>query len=740
MTGHILQALSLLVEWPNPLYIIGGILFGMLIGFLPGMAGSVALALLIPLSYQMRPEVAVLFLIAAYSPAGFGGMLTSILVNTPGAPENAATTFDGYPMAKQGRAGAAIGAATAASVIGGLLGTLVLIALIPVASKFVLAFSYPEFFMMAIFGLTTIAVITDRNTFKGLMAAALGFMVAFIGLDPIVGAARFTFGSFYLSDGIGQVPVLIGLFAGAEVLALFGRGTSVAADAVVDPRQGDRKRDGLTGPVTFWDGVRETFAYKWLIVRCSAIGTVIGIVPGVGGAVSSFVAYSHARQTSKHPQMFGKGAIDGVIASESANDAKEGGSLLPTIAFGIPGTVGMAILLGALILQGVPAGPSLLIDHVDIIYTLIIGMVVAKFIAPIVVWLVSKQSARLTRLRPGVFTPLIVVAALVGTFTVNVQILDLVVALVFAYVGYAMRRYGFSRVAFIIAFVLGELVERSYYQTLGAFGSPTVIARRPISGTLLALTVIVVGFAVYKGIKRIITRTEVAEEDDQDVLAAGAIQPGRVLFDLIGLGFTVTLVFLANSIDSDARVMPHLIGWPLTVALALQLLFDLWPSGPRHIRGLLRHRRGTPPAAEHASAAAGGAPASGPPVPHEGALATAGSEIPAADGTGEWAARPLTVSAPTLTEPAPTEVPMTTATKERSPREILWRQAAFSVWACAFVALSAFVGFIISIPVSLFVFLWVLAREKWWVSAVISLVALGAFYGLFDLALGVSLG
>jgi putative tricarboxylic transport membrane protein len=711
VTDHLLEALQVLYTWPNPLYVIGGVLFGMLIGFLPGMAGSVALALLIPLSFQMEPEVAVLFLISAYSPAGFGGMLTSILVNTPGAPENAATTFDGYPLAKQGRAGAAIGAATAASVLGGLFGAVVLVALIPVAQRFVLSFSYPEFLMMAVFGLTTIAVVTDRNSYKGLIAAGLGFMAAFVGLDPIVGGERFTFGSFYLTDGVATVPVLIGLFAGAEVLALYGRNATVAADVIdVDGTPVERS---ISGPVTFWQGIVEAFRHKWLVVRCSLIGTVVGVVPGVGGAVSGFVAYSHARQTSRNPELFGKGAFDGVIAAESANDAKEGGSFLPTIAFGIPGTIGMAVLLGALILQGVPAGPTLLIDHIDIVYVLVLGLVMAKLIAPVVVWLVAKQSTRLTRVRPGVFTPLIVVAALVGTYTVGLQILDVAVAVLFGYVGYAMRRYGFSRVALIIAFVLGELVERAYYQTLGAFGDVSVIFRRPISALLLALTALVLGFAVVKAIKRM--RAPIPDEDDPDVLPSDRLQPGRVFFGVLALGLTILLVRSATGITSDARVMPLLIGVPLICALALQLLVDVAPGPVMRLTRPLRRQR---PEETAGPGPAGVEPAVPPGTPTD---ETTEYEV---SGRGVLTA----------------ETPREGLQAEYTGRPMLARQAAFAAWSCAFVLLAAFTGFLVAIPLALLFFFAVLAKERLVPSVVIAVVATAVIYALFGLALDINLG
>jgi putative tricarboxylic transport membrane protein len=723
MIDGLLGAVSVLMEWPNPALMVGGVLFGMLIGFLPGMAGSVALALLIPVSFTMEPDNAVLFLIAAYSPSGFGGMLTSILVNTPGNPENAATMFDGYPMAKQGRAGAAIGAATAASVLGGLFGTAVLLALIPPAQTFVLAFSYPEFLMMAILGLTVIAVVTDRNTFKGLAAAGVGFLLAFIGLEPITGSPRFTFDSFYLWDGVNIVPALIGLFAGAEILALYGRGTSVAEQGVAEGHVARVLADP-SEPVTFWDGVAATFRHWFLVIRSSLIGTIVGVIPGVGGAVSGFLAYSHAKQSSKTPERFGKGAIEGVISAEAANDAKEGGSLLPTVAFGIPGTVGMAILLGALIMQGVPAGPTLMTEHIDLVYVLVVGMVAAKFVAPIVVYAVAGYSTKLTSMRPGLFTPLIAVAALVGCYTVGLDILDVVVALVFGYIGYAMRRYGFSRVALIIALVLGELVERSYYQMVASFGSPAAILQRPISGVLAAICVVVLVFALWQGYKRARSaeRTSMEGEDEEELDSSALIsaQPGRVFFDALLLVFSSAIVIMALSIANDAATMPLLIGVPVVAALALQLLLDAVPaSGPRIRSGLMSLTRSGRSA----------------PVQPEASARQPVATGATASGSGSTSAL---VEARTMTQAAEHEQELEEK-EELTSRQILMRQLAFTAWSVGFVALAWLVGFVVAIPVAVLFFLRVLARESWRLSLVVTFGTWACLYGLFVLVLDVPL-
>lgn len=712
MLQGLIDAFGVFFTWPNPLWVLGGVLFGMLIGFLPGMAGSVALALLIPLSFTMETELAVLFLIGAYSPSGFGGMLTSILVNTPGSPENAATTFDGYPMAKQGRSGAAIGAATAASVIGGLLGTVALVLLIPVAQQLILAFSYPEFLMMAVLGLTVIAVITERNTAKALVAAAVGFLIAFIGLNPITGAPRFTFDALYLYDGIDVVPVLLGLFAGAEILALFGKGTTVSRSALAGAEQ-DRAKvaAGSAEPVTFWEGVRATGRHKSLIVRSSMIGTVIGIIPGVGGSVSGFLAYSHAKQTSKHPEKFGRGAIDGVISAESANDAKEGGSLLPTVAFGIPGTVGMAVLLGALIMQGIPVGPTLLVEHIDIVYVLIVGMVMSKLIAPFIVWAVASRAIHLTRLRPGLFTPLIAVAALLGAYTINIQILDVVVAVFFGYVGYAMRRYGFSRVALIIALVLGGMVERSYYQTVATFGDPSIVLRRPISGVLLALTVLFLAYAAFLAVRRY-RRGEQGQDFDadadaeEDLTVVDARQPGRLIFDVVLLAFAVTILVEAQAITTDARTMPIIFGVLAVAGLGGILVRDILP--------FVRRR----------------------PTPETDHVATSPADRGEPTGVAGTGAG---VTGTTARLEQEVHQDQRDALLELSGTTVLWRQALFGAWTIAFVVLSAAIGFVVSIPLALLLFLRYIAKESWFLSITVALGSAAFFYLLFDVALGRSL-
>jgi putative tricarboxylic transport membrane protein len=458
-----LSQLDSLISLNLMLLMVGGVLLGLIIGILPGLGGSVALALLIPLTFGMSPEQAMVLLISAYGTVTYGGSMTAILINTPGEATNAATTFDGFPLAKQGKAGMAITVAVVCSALGGIIGFIVL------------DFSYPEFFMMAILGLTVIAVVTQGNTFRGLISALIGLMLSFIGTDPTLGIPRFTFGSSYLWDGIGLIPVIIGLFAITEAFVLYDQKTSIATDLKVKDKG---ILEGLTAITKNW----------WLFLRSCAIGIFIGLIPGVGGSVASFMSYGSAVQMSKNPEKFGKGAIEGVIAVESANDAKEGGALLPTLAFGIPGSAAMAVFIGGLIMHGLTPGPEMLTSNIDMSYFLIAAAIVSKVIALAVALLIGTRLVFITKIRGSLMAPGIIAISLVGAYTVNGNFNDIVVALMFGVIGLFMRKYSYSAIALIIALVLGGLVESSYYQTLTSFG-PSGFFTRPISSVLLIITV-----------------------------------------------------------------------------------------------------------------------------------------------------------------------------------------------------------------------------------------------------------
>lgn len=488
------------MTWPSPLYLLVGAVVGLFVGVLPGLGGGGSMALLIPFTFAMEPSHGIAFLMAVGATSGIGGQVTSILVSVPGDPPNAATTIDGYAMTKQGKAAEAMGAATFGSVFGAVIGMGLMLAVLPFARELVLAFSYPEFFMLALTGLVLISRLTGDSVHKGLIAAGAGLLIAFVGLDPVNGNPRFTFGTLYLWDGIDIVPVLIGLFAGAELLALF----SFRADQslAVTPEGEDRSRviDGFWATVRHWK----------LVITSSLIGFGAGMVPGISGTLASFVAYGQAARSSKHPEKFGKGAVEGVIAPETANDADKGGGLLPTLAFGIPGGVIMAVLLSGLLVHGVPAGPNLLRGDLHIVYVLVVAAFLPRIVAAGIVLLLGMKATVLTRIRGDILAPAIAVVALMGVYALRNEPIDVVLTLIFCYVGYAMEKFGFSRLTFIIALVLGGLFESSYHQTMTTFGASGFVTR-PFALILLAVAVLTL---VGPTLGRWVRRTPAAEKSE----------------------------------------------------------------------------------------------------------------------------------------------------------------------------------------------------------------------------------
>lgn len=437
-------------------YLFMGTCIGLLFGAIPGLGGTTALALIIPLTFGMEQSDAIMLMGGSMAATSTGGSVSAILLNTPGIAPNAATTFDGFPLAQQGRAGEAIGAGATASALGGLIGVFTLILVIPIAKAIVLLFGPAELFLLAVFGLCAIAVSTGDRLLQALIAALFGFVCAFVGFDYISGIVRYTYGVDALYDGVKLVPALIGLFALSQMIDLVVKGGSIAEG--VDDIKIQRVSDGIKSVFRNWS----------TMLLGSGIGTFIGAVPGVGGTVAAFLAYSTQVQRDGNPDVpYGKGNIKGVIAPESANNAKDGGSLIPTLAFGIPGSAETAVFLGAMILHGLEPGPTLLQEHTDMVYTLVLTLTVACVIATIIVLLLAKPMAYLTLVDAHILAPTVTVVALVGAYALNGEFGDVVVALVFAIIGYLMIRFQYPRITFTIALVLGEITERSFFQSMG---------------------------------------------------------------------------------------------------------------------------------------------------------------------------------------------------------------------------------------------------------------------------------
>jgi putative tricarboxylic transport membrane protein len=473
-----LATLKIMLSGWGLLILLSGTIVGMIFGAVPGLSGITALLVLIPVTFGMAPIDAMLLLAAAYGAGTYGGAVPAILINTPGEPPNAATILDGYPMTRQGKSGMALGAAATASTLGGFIGLIVYFCLLPLLSKMVMFFSYPEFFMMALFGLSIIAVLGEGSLLKGLAAGAFGILLSCVGYDPMTSELRYTFGIRFLWDGIQVVPALFGLMAIGEVMDLLIKKQTIAR---YDPSASSRS--GV------WTGVMATLKNPFVLIRCSALGTLMGAIPGVGGTVAGFISYMHAKQTCKNNENFGKGDVRGVIASEAANDAKEGGSLIPTLTFGIPGSPGMAVFLGALILHGIDTGQDIYIIHLDIVYMILLSLVGCHILAAMIGLTLADKMAMLTRLRPALFAPILLVVCLVGSFALRNNVGDVLVTCLFGFLGYEMRKFGFSRIALVLGLLLGKMAETSFRQTLLMEGGFFAFFTRPISLGLLILII-----------------------------------------------------------------------------------------------------------------------------------------------------------------------------------------------------------------------------------------------------------
>jgi TctA family transporter len=364
--------------------------------------------------------------------------------------------LDGYPFAQKGAARTAIGCSAAASALGSTFGVVVLILLIPVMRQAILLLGPPEFLMLILWGLATIAIVTRGSVLKGLAVAGLGFLVAFIGLDPRAGEARYTGDILYLRDGLKLVPVFLGIFAVAEVIDMMVSGRRTIS--------GEHSPEKLSGSIGA--GVRSIFDHFGLFIRCSVIGTVVGMIPGVGGTVASFIAYGHAAQTAGKEGCFGEGDIRGVLAPEAANDAKDAGALIPTLAFGIPGGTGTAMLLAVLTLHGIVPGRELMENHLHLVFVLIWSLLLSNWLTSLLGVCLVGPMTRLTVMRTGLLVPVILSLVTVGAYVHRSQWQDVAVAAVFGVFGFYMKKYGWSRIPFVIALVLAPLFETYLHITI----------------------------------------------------------------------------------------------------------------------------------------------------------------------------------------------------------------------------------------------------------------------------------
>jgi len=490
--NELLQGLTLLFDhWYNIAAIFGGVTIGIIIGALPGLGPVAVIAITLPFTYQMNSLEAMMLLLGIYIGGIFGGSITAILLNSPGTPNSAATLLDGYPMAQQGKARKALKMALFASVTGGVLSALGLLLIAPLLAKIALRFGPPEYFAIIVFSLTIIGSVSGKSLIKGLICATVGLLLSTIGLCPISGTSRLCFENINLSSGLSIIAMLIGIFALSEVMCQ-------AENAIRKKEQkaflveSDRREDQRLS-------LREFLCMKWLLLRSSIIGIVIGTLPGIGAVTAAFISYGAAVRSAKEPQRFGKGALEGVAAAETANNAVTGAALIPLLVLGIPGDVVTAILLGALIIHGIVPGPELFQTQGPQMFGLIFGLLLGNFVMLLVGRFFIKYGAIIVRAPRYIVFPVTVTLCIVGTYAINNNFFDLEIMFVFGVLGYFMRKWGFPVPPLIIAFILGPMAEINLRQALIiSDGSLWIFFVSPISLFFMILTILSVVGVIYR--------------------------------------------------------------------------------------------------------------------------------------------------------------------------------------------------------------------------------------------------
>ncbi|MEE2654892.1 MAG: tripartite tricarboxylate transporter permease [Pseudomonadota bacterium] len=456
---YVYQGLQLVLAWPAIGWLFAGVFVGLFFGATPGLSGVVGLAILLPFTYDMDAGAsAFCFLLGMYAITTTSDTLASVLLGVPGTGASQATILDGYPMAMRGEASRAFGAAFSVSAFGGILGALLLGVSIPLVKPIIMAFASPEYVMLGVLGLTMVGSLSGSSVVKGVLSALFGLLVTTVGYSIQGGSARYYFGWNDLLEGLPLIPVVLGLFALPEVIAL-----AVSA-APISRVPKDQVKGGMLR------GVKDSLENWWLVLRSCLLGMYIGVLPGLGGSIVDWVAYGHAVQSAKDKSMFGKGDVRGVIAPEAANNAMKGGVLIPTVAFGIPGNAAMAIMLGAFVIQGITPGPQMLASQMDITFSLIWILVIANVVGAGLLMVWGNQLCKLTFVRGTLIVPGILFFVMMGAWMGNQVISNWYMLLLFGLIGYFMKIGGWPRPPMILGFVLGPIMENAIdvsYQTHG---------------------------------------------------------------------------------------------------------------------------------------------------------------------------------------------------------------------------------------------------------------------------------
>lgn len=487
MLDVLYQAMVTMLDVQLLLYVILGAFGGLILGVIPGISPLLGMALLIPFVHGVDPLIGVAFLVALNSGGSQGGSQTAVLLGTPGDEVNAATTLDGIQLTRQGKAGIAMSAALSACAMGAIFGGIALAFMLPNLRPIVQALGSPEFLMIGILSLVMASSLAGNSVLKGLITAGVGLLLSLVGIGPLAGSRRFTFGVVDLWDGLSMVPVILGLFAVAEMIELAVQGGTLAQNNA-PPKFTVR---GLLSDSLL--GLQEALRRWWLIMRCGVIGVTTGLIPGLGGVSATFLAYAHAKQTSKHPELFGKGAIEGVIAPEAANDAVSGGALATTLALGIPGSASTAILLGAMMMMGLEPGPGFLDNNMPVAYVVIGSGILANIFASLLGLPLVGLVGRLAQVQSTTLVPLVLSVVVAGSYLSRGNMFDVAVTMAMGALGYLMKVLDYPRSVLLVCFVIGRTIEQHLALTSRVHG--LAFFQRPVT---LAIMVLLVGTVIVR--------------------------------------------------------------------------------------------------------------------------------------------------------------------------------------------------------------------------------------------------
>lgn len=474
----------------NLLFCLAGVVFGMLVGILPGLGPAAGTALLLPITYGLAPTTAIIMLSGIYYGAMYGGTITSVLINTPGENASVITCLDGYAMTKQGRAGAALGVAAIGSFVGGTLSLIGLVLIGPAVAEKALKFGPPEYFCLLMLGLTLVISLMGKSIAKGLAVALLGLCLSMVGIDPSVGTIRFAMGSDNLIGGIEYIAVAMGLFGFGEIFS--------------ELEEDLKQKFNVPKVQNMLPRKDEVPIVSKSILRGSVIGFFLGLIPGTNATMSSIISYTTEKKISKHPDEFGKGVIEGVAGPETANNAFCGGSLIPLFTLGIPTSATMAILLGAFTMHGLIPGPTLFSDHPDVVWPVIASMFIGNTILVILNLPLANVWARFTRIPPGIMFPSIIIIAILGIYSLNNSMFDVGTMILFGVVGYLLKKADFPVAPMILTFILGDSIEYKLVQSMIIFrGDFTMFFRRPICLAILGIIAISIIYSIVSNKKRV---------------------------------------------------------------------------------------------------------------------------------------------------------------------------------------------------------------------------------------------